>query len=107
MARNLAIEIEGDPLQPERINAYAQAVIRTLQADEHQRGCLMEERVFAGPGPGQLARNRLRKIMMGQTPPCRLNRALPQPVSFSIGYLSGSHYDGFSVRYSMEMAVFE
>jgi hypothetical protein len=29
-------------LQPERINAYAQAVIRTLQADEHQRGCLME-----------------------------------------------------------------
>jgi len=35
-------------LQPERINAYAQAVIRTLQADEHQRGCLMEERVFQG-----------------------------------------------------------
>ncbi len=33
-------------LQPERINAYAQAVIRTLQADEHQRGCLMEERVL-------------------------------------------------------------
>ena len=26
-------------LQPERINAYAQAVIRTLQADEHQHGC--------------------------------------------------------------------
>jgi hypothetical protein len=25
-------------LQPERINAYAQAVIRTLQTDEHQRG---------------------------------------------------------------------
>ena len=37
-------------LQPERINAYAQAVIRTLQADEHQRGCLMEERVLTdGP----------------------------------------------------------
>ncbi len=35
-------------LQPERINAYAQAVIRTLQADEHQRGCLMEERVLQG-----------------------------------------------------------
>jgi len=35
-------------LQPERINAYAQAVIRTLQADEHQRGCLMEERVLKG-----------------------------------------------------------
>ena len=35
-------------LQPERSNAYAQAVIRTLQADEHQRGCLMEERVLKG-----------------------------------------------------------
>ena len=35
-------------LQPERINAYAQAVLRTLQADEHQRGCLMEERVLKG-----------------------------------------------------------
>jgi len=35
-------------LQPERINAYAQAVIRTLQADEHQRGCLIEERVLKG-----------------------------------------------------------
>jgi hypothetical protein len=35
-------------LRPERINAYAQAVIRTLQADEHQRGCLMEERVLKG-----------------------------------------------------------
>ncbi len=35
-------------LQPERINAYAQAVIRTLQADEHKRGCLMEERVLKG-----------------------------------------------------------
>lgn len=35
-------------LQPERINAYAQAVIRTLQADEHQRGCLLEEQVLKG-----------------------------------------------------------
>ncbi len=35
-------------LQPERINAYAQAVIRTLQSDEHQRGCLIEERVLKG-----------------------------------------------------------
>lgn len=35
-------------LQPERINAYAQAVIRTLQADDKQRGCLMEERVLKG-----------------------------------------------------------
>jgi hypothetical protein len=25
-------------LEPERINAYAQAAIRTLQADKHQRG---------------------------------------------------------------------
>ena len=35
-------------LQPERINAYAQAVIQTLRADEHQRGCLMEEQVLKG-----------------------------------------------------------
>ena len=35
-------------LQPERVNAYAQAVIRTLQQDEHQRGCLREERVLKG-----------------------------------------------------------
>jgi hypothetical protein len=35
-------------LQPERINAYAQAVIRTLQADQHQRRCLAEERVLKG-----------------------------------------------------------
>jgi hypothetical protein len=35
-------------LQPERISACAQAVIRTLQADEHQGGCLLEERVLKG-----------------------------------------------------------
>ena len=35
-------------LQPERINAYAQAVIRSLQADQHQRGYLMEEQVLRG-----------------------------------------------------------
>jgi hypothetical protein len=35
-------------LQPECINACAQAVIRTLQADEHQCGCLIEERVLKG-----------------------------------------------------------
>ncbi|MSV28174.1 MAG: TIR domain-containing protein [Bryobacterales bacterium] len=35
-------------LQPERINAYAQAVIQTLRADEHERGCLPEERVLNG-----------------------------------------------------------
>ena len=35
-------------LQPERINAYAQAVIQTLRADEFERGCLPEERVLSG-----------------------------------------------------------
>jgi small GTP-binding protein len=35
-------------LQPERVNAYAQAVIQTLRADEHERGCLPEERVLNG-----------------------------------------------------------
>lgn len=35
-------------LQPERINAYAQAVIQTLRADEFERGCLPEERVLNG-----------------------------------------------------------
>ena len=35
-------------LQPERINAYAQAVIQTMRADEHERGCLPEERVLKG-----------------------------------------------------------
>jgi small GTP-binding protein len=35
-------------LQPERINAYAQAVIQTMRADEHERGCLPEEQVLKG-----------------------------------------------------------
>jgi small GTP-binding protein len=35
-------------LQPERINAYAQAVIQTMRADEHERGCLPEEQVLNG-----------------------------------------------------------
>src|SRR5207248_9680738 len=35
-------------LQPERINAYAQAVIQTMRSDEHERGCLLEERVLSG-----------------------------------------------------------
>jgi small GTP-binding protein len=35
-------------LQPGRINAYAQAVIQTMRADEHERGCLTEERVLDG-----------------------------------------------------------
>jgi WD40 repeat protein len=35
-------------LQPERINAYAQAVIQTLRSDEHERGAIPEERVLNG-----------------------------------------------------------
>jgi len=35
-------------LQPERINAYAQAVIQTMREDEYERGCLPEERVLKG-----------------------------------------------------------
>lgn len=35
-------------LQPERINAYAQAVIQTMREDEYERGCLPEERVLSG-----------------------------------------------------------
>jgi hypothetical protein len=35
-------------LQPERINAYAQAVIQTMREDQHERGCLPEERVLKG-----------------------------------------------------------
>ncbi len=35
-------------LQPECINAYAQAVIQTMREDEHERGCLPEERVLNG-----------------------------------------------------------
>lgn len=35
-------------LQPERINAAAQAVIQTMRADEYERGYLSEERVLNG-----------------------------------------------------------
>ena len=35
-------------LQPERINAYAQAVIATLREDRFERGCIPEEKVLAG-----------------------------------------------------------
>src|SRR4029079_7004846 len=35
-------------LQPERINAYGQAVIQTMREDELERGCLPEERVLNG-----------------------------------------------------------
>lgn len=39
-------------LQPERINAYAQAVIRTLRADTRQRGCPIKERVVKSGARG-------------------------------------------------------
>lgn len=35
-------------LQPERINAYAQAVIQAMRDDEQERGCIAEERVLKG-----------------------------------------------------------
>lgn len=35
-------------LQPERINAYAQAVIQTIREDEYDRGCILEEPVLKG-----------------------------------------------------------
>jgi small GTP-binding protein len=35
-------------LQPERINAYAQAVIQTIREDRYERGCIPEERVLNG-----------------------------------------------------------
>lgn len=35
-------------LPPERIYARAQAVIRTLQADEDQHGCIREDELLAG-----------------------------------------------------------
>lgn len=35
-------------LQPERINAYAQAVIQTMHEDKDERGCITEERVLKG-----------------------------------------------------------
>lgn len=35
-------------LQPERINAYAQAVIQTMREDKDERGCLPEEQVLKG-----------------------------------------------------------
>jgi len=35
-------------LQPERVNAYAQAVIQTMRDDKDERGCLPEEQVLKG-----------------------------------------------------------
>ena len=46
-------------LQPERINAYAQAVIQTLRADEYERGALAEERVLKGDLAYQSSAQRL------------------------------------------------
>ena len=36
-------------LQPERINACAQAVIQTMSSDPHGLGCISEEQVLSGP----------------------------------------------------------
>ena len=46
-------------LQPERINAYAQAVIRTMREDPFERGCLTEERVLGGDLTYQASAERL------------------------------------------------
>jgi small GTP-binding protein len=46
-------------LHPERINAYAQAVIQTLRADQHERGSIAEERVLRGDLDYQSARRSL------------------------------------------------
>jgi small GTP-binding protein len=46
-------------LQPERINAYAQALIQTLRADEHERGSIAEERVLGGDLAYQSSMKRL------------------------------------------------
>lgn len=46
-------------LQPERINAYAQAVIRTMRADEQERGCVLEQNVLAGDLVYQSSMSRL------------------------------------------------
>ena len=46
-------------LQPERINAYAQGVIQTLRADEHERGAIAEERVLSGELAYQSSMQRL------------------------------------------------
>ncbi|MGA2178936.1 MAG: TIR domain-containing protein [Verrucomicrobiota bacterium] len=46
-------------LQPERINAYAQAVIQTMREDKLERGCLPEERVLKGDLTYQSSMKRL------------------------------------------------
>lgn len=46
-------------LQPERINAYAQAVIQTLREDQFERGCIPEEKVLAGDLKYQSSAERL------------------------------------------------
>jgi len=48
-------------LQPERINAYAQAVIQTLREDKFERGCIPEEKVLNGDLTYQSSAKRLPK----------------------------------------------
>jgi small GTP-binding protein len=62
-------------LQPERINAYAQAVIQTIREDKYERGCLPEERVLNGELNYQSSMERLEAdeerfvlLAMHQTP---------------------------------------
>jgi Domain of unknown function (DUF4365) len=46
-------------LQPERLNAYAQAVLQSMRQDEHERGCLLESRVLGGDLTYQASMRRL------------------------------------------------
>jgi hypothetical protein len=46
-------------LQPERINAYAQAVIQTMRGDDRERGCVREEQVLNGQLTYHSSMNRL------------------------------------------------
>jgi hypothetical protein len=49
-------------LQPERINAYAQAVIQSLRKDPQERGCLPEELVLNGKLEYQSSARRLARL---------------------------------------------
>lgn len=48
-------------LQPERINAYAQAVIQTMREDKHERGCIAEEQMLNGNLTYQSAMPRIKR----------------------------------------------
>ncbi len=70
-------------LQPGRINAYAQAVIQTMRADEHERGCLAEESVLGGDlayesSMPRLAGNEERFVLLDMLQ-ALVERGVPQP----------------------------